>query len=247
MASVCIQCISLSLHKHESIICAPTRQVGRYFFTLQMVITKQEIKYPSCAYRGTLCRSQYSNAPCLHAAPQGLTAFEAVPLQALWPQAILAASSKTSSVQNKHGMGGEQCSGAGVSNHDKADMRNDCHWTTGIKFHHLSKYNIYIRATSPFETRGLVWNRVELTWKTRLYFEHLFFNMEPCTLCLQLPNSVLTCLCVSGQDCATKSSENRIVPTQTLESVYELWIAFLKLNPHSCWHISQKCIAVHQV
>lgn len=56
---------------------------------------------------------------------QGLIAFEAVQLQALRPQAVLAASSETSSIHNKHGMGGGQCSGAGVSNPEKTDMRND--------------------------------------------------------------------------------------------------------------------------
>lgn len=71
MSSVCFQCIPLSLRKHESIICAPTRPAGRYCFISQMAITKQEIKCPSCAYRGTLCQSQYSNAPCLHAAFKG--------------------------------------------------------------------------------------------------------------------------------------------------------------------------------
>lgn len=42
-----------------------------------------KIKHPSCAYRGTLCQSQYLNAPCLHAAHQGLIAFEAVQLEGL--------------------------------------------------------------------------------------------------------------------------------------------------------------------
>lgn len=176
---MCIQCISLSLHKHESIICAPLRQVGRYYFILQMAIKKWEIKCPSYAYRETLCQSQYLNAPCLHAAPQGLIAFEAVQLQALWPQAILGASSKTSSVQNKHRWEGDSAEALVWATSTKQTWEMTEYvslWTTRIKCHHLSKYNIYVRAASPFETLGLIWNRVEPTWKTRLYLNIYFLK-----------------------------------------------------------------------
>lgn len=84
---------------------------------------------------------------------QGLIAFEAVLLQALRPQAILAASSETSSIHNKHGMGGGQCSGAGMSNPEKTDMRNDWisvtlnNWnqiSSSKKVHHRRKSNLPI-------------------------------------------------------------------------------------------------------
>lgn len=153
---------------------------------------------------------------------QGLIAFEAVQLQALWPQAISAASSKTNSIRNKHGMRGDSAVVLVWATPTKWTWEMTewvSLWATAIKLHYLSQYIIYIRVTSPFETHDLVLNRVELIWKTSLYFEHLFLKMDPCTSCVQLPDCVLTCLCISGQD-----SENRIVPTQTLESVYELWI-----------------------
>lgn len=147
----------------ESIICAPTRPVGRYYFTLQMAITKQEIKRPSCAYRGTLCLQRnfvpepVFKCSLLACCLQGLIAFEAVQLQALWPQAILAASRKTSSIHNKYGMGGGQWlhwyAGAGMSNPKKTDMRNDWvsvtlnNWnqiSSSKKVHNLHKSNLPI-------------------------------------------------------------------------------------------------------
>lgn len=137
----------------ESIICAPTRPVGRYCFTLQMAITKQEIKMSQLCLQRNFVPEPVFKCSLLACCLQGLVAFEAVQLQALWPQAILAASRKTSSIHNKYGMGRGQCSGAGMSNPKKTDMRNDWisvtlnNWnqiSSSKKVHNLHKSNLPI-------------------------------------------------------------------------------------------------------
>lgn len=191
---------------------------------------------------------------------QELVAFSPVQPQSLWPQAVPVASSKTSSPYKEHRVGGGQYKGAGMGNLDQMDIKNGCRrlWNV-VTPNHMNQmlsskqlqnlHNSSLLKTTyiQVETYSIF---LVLNWFEKIDFilgTRLSLNMSPCILCLQLPDFVLTSLCVSGQHCATKNSENRIIPpaTNTWECVWTT-NRHLESKAHSCWHISQKHIAVHQ-
>lgn len=104
------------------------RQVGRYYFILQMAITdrEREIKCPAVPTEELCARASIQMFPAYMALKGSfhLKLLNCRPCDHK-PCQLPAASSETSSVQNKHGMGGGQCRGAGMSNSDETDVRND--------------------------------------------------------------------------------------------------------------------------